>query len=487
MGRYQDALDFIFGYVNYERPVRFDYNAVTLNLGRVHDLLDRLGRPQDRFRCVHIAGTKGKGSTSAMIESVLRAAGYRTGLYTSPHLHTFRERIRCGGALIPKAHVAAVLAEARPAIEATPGITTFEIMTALAFSFFAQQGVEWAVVETGLGGRLDATNVVQPAVCAITSLSYDHVELLGHTLALIAQEKAGIIKAGTPVVSAPQAPEAAAVIEQVSAAQGARLVTAGVDWTAEPRSADLSGQTLTLRRTADGWTLPDLRIALLGDHQLVNTTVAVAVLDELRGQGVRITEQTLRVGLAEARWPGRFELLNQQPALILDCAHNEDSMHWLRKTLADFLPSAASHRLALVFGASADKDISGMLKMLLLADPGPTLSAEPMGSYTPPVRVIATRSGHPRQAAPNQLAATVKEVAPTCAIAVTDSLDAALADALIWATPNDTICVTGSIFVVAQARRAWAALHPEAFPADDWVFHDETPGHPVPDDAAEAL
>ena len=197
---------------------------------------------------MHIAGTKGKGSTSAMVESVLRAAGYRTGLYTSPHLHTFRERIRCSGALMSKAELVRLLDACKPAIEATPGITAFEVMTALAFQFFAEQGVEWAVLEVGLGGRLDATNVVHPAVCAITSLSYDHVELLGHTLSLIAFEKAGIIKPGVPVVSSPQEPEAMAVIRRVCADTGARLVTVGEAWTYEADGADLSGQTFTVRR-----------------------------------------------------------------------------------------------------------------------------------------------------------------------------------------------------------------------------------------------
>ncbi len=474
MGRYQDALDYIFSFVNYEKPVRFGYNAETLNLSRMRELLDRLGRPQDRFRCVHIAGTKGKGSTSAMIESVLRTAGYRTGLYTSPHMHTWRERIRFDGALMPKAALVEQLGAARPAIEVMSELTAFEIMTALAFTYFAQERVDWAVLETGLGGRLDATNVVAPAVCAITSLSYDHVELLGHTLPEIAAEKAGIIKTGVPVVSAPQAPEALAVIEQVCAERSTRLIRAGVDWTATRQSADLSGQTLTLRRAADGLSLPDLRIALLGDHQIINTTVAVALLAELRAQGVGITDDMLRRGLAAANWPGRFEQLNQRPVIVLDSAHNIDSALRLRATLAEFFPHTLKRRLALVFGASADKDIPGILETLL--------SPDATGRYAPPARVIISRSGHPRQADPARLAEMARGIAPHVAIVVRDSLDAALADALAWATPDDLICVTGSIFVAAQARRAWATRHPEAFSPDDWVFQDETPGQHVPDD-----
>jgi dihydrofolate synthase/folylpolyglutamate synthase len=485
MGRYQDALEYIFSYVSHEKHVRFGAEAASLSLARMHDLLNRVGRPQDRFRCVHIAGTKGKGSTSAMIESVLRAAGYRTGLYTSPHLHTFRERIRLNGALMAKAELVELLAELRPAFEATRGINTFEIMTALAFASFARQGVEWAVLETGLGGRLDPTNVVSPAVCGITSISYDHVELLGPTLALIAAEKAGIIKPGVPLVSAPQAPEAQAVIEQACADRGASLTLIGRDWTATGQAATTTGQTLTLRR-ADGYALPDLQIRLTGEHQLDNTAVAVAMLTALRDQpalalpsgrgGAPISDDTLRAGLADARWPGRFETLQHQPHVIVDCAHNGDSALRLRETLAQFFPARAGQRIALVFGASADKDITAMLHTLL--------PAAPVGGYAPPAKLVLTRSGHPRQADPAQLAALAREIAPACAVSATGSLDAALAEVLAWATPDDVICVTGSVFVVAQARRAWAMRHPNTFSPDDWVYQDETPGQPVPDDVS---
>ncbi len=481
MGRYQEALEYIYSFVSHERRARYGAEAATLSLNRMEDLLRRLGRPQDRFRCVHIAGTKGKGSTSAMVEAVLRAAGYRTGLYTSPHLHTFRERIRLNGALITKREVVALLDDLRPAFDATPGINTFEIMTALAFSFFARQGVAWAVIETGLGGRLDPTNVVMPEVAGITSISFDHMDLLGPTLALIASEKAGIIKPGVPAVSAPQAPEALAVIEEACATAGASLTLVGRDWTVTGQSASLSGQTLDLCRnhrvgnqlTCDA-RLSDLRIGLIGEHQLENTAVAVAMLSELHGRGATISDEALRRGLANTRWPGRFEVLARQPYLIADCAHNDGSAQRLRSTLAHFFPRTGGRRSALVFGASADKDIATILRILLAEG-----SAD---AYTPPARVVVTCSGHPRQADPAQLAGRVREIAPTCPVTVTYSLDAALDEVLAWATADDVICVTGSVFVVAQARRAWAARHPDAFPPDDWVFQDETPGRPVPDD-----
>lgn len=472
MGRYQDALEYIFSYVNYEKQARYPYNAVTFDLSRMEQVLEGLGRPHERFRCVHIAGTKGKGSTSAMVESVLRTAGYRTGLYTSPHLHTFRERIRLNGGLMSKAELVGLLERCKPVIEATPGITAFEVMTALAFQYFAEQHVEWAVFEVGLGGRLDATNVVHPAVAGITSLSYDHVELLGHTLSLIAFEKAGIIKPGVPVVSAPQEPEAMAVIQRVCHDTGARLIVVGNEWQWEKRAADLSGQTFSVQGPG-GLRLDDLRIRLLGRHQRDNATTAIAMLYELRAQGLAITDDALRTGLANAQWPGRFELLNERPPLVVDSAHNDNSAQKLRAALAAYFPRPPRKQLALIFGASSDKDIVGMLKTFL--------DSQEETGYPPADKVIVTRSSHPRSADTTQLADLVRGISGSCPISVQPDLESALAEALAWAGPDDLICVTGSIFVVAQARRAWARRHPEAFAPDDWVFQDETAGQPVPD------
>jgi dihydrofolate synthase / folylpolyglutamate synthase len=490
MGRYQDALDYIFSFVNYERQARYAYNAVTFSLQRMEELLERLGNPHHAFRSIHIAGTKGKGSTSVMVESVLRTAGYRTGLYTSPHLHTFRERIRLNGALMSKHDLVGLLERCRPAIEATPGVTAFEIMTALAFVYFAERAVDWAVLEVGLGGRLDATNVVHPAVSSITSLSYDHVELLGHTLSLIAWEKAGIIKPGVPIVSAPQAPEAMAVIQRVCADTGARLVVIGEDWNVEGNGGDLTGQIFTARHAASlesgpvpAATLPnalsDLHIRLLGRHQLINATTAVAILWELSAQGVDTPEDALRKGLAQARWPGRFEVLSRDPGLVVDSAHNTDSAMKLRAALAEWFPRPPRNRLALVFGASADKDIDGMLHAFLTPDPA--------NKMLPADKVIVTKSYHPRAADLAGLADHVRALSPNCPISVHDNLESALTEALAWAGSEDLICVTGSIFVVAQARRAWAQHHPEAFPPDDWVFQDESIGEDLPDDWGPSL
>lgn len=473
MGRYQDALDYIFSYVNYEKKARYPYDAATFDLSRMEQVLDLLGRPHEKFRSVHIAGTKGKGSTSAMVEAMLRAAGYRTGLFTSPHLHSFRERIRLGTQLMSKADLVALLERCRPALEATPDITAFEVMTAMAFQYFAEQGVEWAVVEVGLGGRLDATNVVHPAVCAITSLSYDHVELLGHTLSLIAFEKAGIIKQGVPVVSAPQEEEAMAVIQRVVRDTGAKLTIVGQDWTYQKDGFDLSGQTLTITGPGGEPKFENLRIPLLGQHQLDNATAAVAIVQQLRDAGVAIEEDTIHEGILGARWPGRFELLSHSPMLVVDSAHNENSAHKLRAALADYFPRPRRRQLCLVFGASSDKDIAGMLRQFL--------EPQSVTGYPPADKVIVTKSGHPRSAEPAQLADLVRQLSTTTPISVQPDLVAALREALAWAEPQDLICITGSIFVVAQARREWAHRHPECFAADDWVWQDETAGETVTD------
>lgn len=473
MGRYQDALDYIFGYVNYEKKARYPYDAATFDLSRMENALDLLGRPHEKFRSVHIAGTKGKGSTSAMVESILRTAGYRTGLFTSPHLHSFRERMRIGTGLMSKADLVALLDRCRSAIEATPGITAFEVMTAMAFQYFAEQRVEWAVVEVGLGGRLDATNVVHPAVCAITSLSYDHVELLGHTLSLIAFEKAGIIKQGVPVVSSPQEEEAMAVIQRVVKDTGAKLTVVGRDWTYEKNGFDLSGQTLTIGGPGGRPRFEALRVPLLGQHQLDNATAAVAIVQQLREAGVAIEEDALRQGLLDARWPGRFELLSHAPMLVVDSAHNENSAHKLRAALADYFPRPPRRQLCLVFGASSDKDIDGMLLQFL--------EPQEVTGYPPANKVIVTKSGHPRSAEPAQLADLVRSLSSSTPISVQPDLVAALREALAWAEPQDLICITGSIFVVAQARREWAGRHPEWFAADDWVWQDETAGTMAPD------
>ncbi len=438
---YRDALTYIYSLTDYEKRGFAAYAPQFYNLDRVRHLLALLGNPHQAFQAIHIAGTKGKGSTAAMAEAVLRAAGYRTGLYTSPHLHTFRERIQVGGELIPEADVVRLVREVQPLVAQVADITTFEVMTALAFAWFAEQKVEWAVVEVGLGGRLDATNVVTPAVAVITSLSYDHTAILGDTLAQIAGEKAGIIKPGVPVVSAPQADEALAVLEDVCRRQGAPLTLVGRDWVWQAGPADLEGQVLAIGHGQERWE--GLWLPLLGEYQLVNATTAVAALAE---SGATVSAAAIRAGLRAVHWPGRLEILNRAPLLVADSAHNGDSAQKLRAALrALFGP----RRLTVVLGASADHATPDLLTALLSgAD-----------------RAIATRSRHPRAADPAWLRARAAEAGFD--LEVSDRVAQALEMALAGAGRDDLICCTGSVFIAAEARAAWFARQRLPLPPGD--------------------
>ena len=446
MTTYRGALRYMYGFTDYEKRGFAAYAPEFYDLERVERLLALLGDPQRSFRAVHIAGTKGKGSTSAMIESVLRVVGYRSGLYTSPHLHTFRERIQARGKMISEADIVRLVDKMRPLVAQVADVTTFEVMTCLAFAWFEEQAVEWAVVEVGLGGRLDATNVLIPAVSVITSLSYDHTAVLGDTLALIAAEKAGIIKQGVPVVSAPQPGEALAVIEATSSEMGAPLTLVGRDWTWEAGAASLEGQQFSIRHRQD--EIRDLCTPLLGEHQLINATTAVATLSLLREAGLDIPQATIREGMETVSWPGRFEILGRQPLIIADSAHNGDSA---RKLVATVRAVCDYRRLIVILGASADHATPALMEALLVgAD-----------------RAIAAQAKHPRAADPDWLqdrAAALgfqMEVSGT----VAQALELALADA----GPEDLVLCTGSVFVAGDARLAWFARTNRALPPSDPV------------------
>ena len=443
---YQDALDYIYGFTDYEKKSSYLYGPEHFDLARVEELLALLDNPHLHFKSIHIAGTKGKGSVAAMCESVLRVAGYRTGLYTSPHLHTFRERIQVNGQLIPQEAVASLTERLQPLVSRIEGITTFEIITALGFLYFAEQGVEFAVLEVGMGGRLDATNVVNPLVAAITSLSYDHTHILGKTLPLIAREKAGIIKDKALVVSAPQSPEAMTVIEEVCQEKEAKLTVIGRDRTWEAGEANLEGQWF--RVSSSGFRVPssELWIPLLGRHQLDNATVVVAAIEKLRQQGINIPEASIREGLRQARWPGRLEILGRKPFVVVDCAHNADSAEKLKAALEELF---TYRRLILIFGASVDKDIEGMMREL----------------FSLAHQVIVTQANHPRAADAGAL--QEKALAFERQARASDSVASALALALEQAGPQDLICVTGSVFVVAEARAAWAEMQGLEMPESD--------------------
>jgi len=436
---YSETIAYLHSLTDYEKTRIARYAPETLDLSRVERLLAAAGDPHKSFPSVHIAGTKGKGSTAAMIEACLRAAGYRTGFYTSPHLHTFRERIQVAGKKIAQEDVVALVEETRPRIEQVPGVTTFEAITAMGFLYFARAGVDIGVVEVGLGGRLDATNVLMPEVSVISSISLDHTYLLGDTLAQIAYEKGGIIKAGIPVVSAPQRPEAIGVFETLSQERGSPLTEVGRDWNYTFGPADLDGQCFTTSRVTGGSSELDGEywLPLLGRYQIENAATAIATLHVLRERGFRIPAESVHQGLRDVHWPGRLEILSREPLVVVDCAHNPYSAQMLRKALEDLFPAK---RWVLVFGASADKDIPGMLETLI-----------PISEY-----IIVTRSQHPRGAAPTELADMTAQAGGGAEISV--NVRKSIRRGLAVMRPGSGLLATGSIFVVAEAREEWA-LH----------------------------
>ncbi len=438
--RYQQALDYIYSFVDYEREAR-PRDAAHYDLRRMDELLARLGNPHLQARTVHIAGTKGKGSVAAMIASVLTTAGYKTGLYTSPHLNSFNERIRVDDRLISDDELVALVDRLRPEVEsvnerATYGLlTTFEIATALGFAYFALKKVDFHVIEVGLGGRLDATNVVRPEVSIITSLSFDHTEVLGNTLTEIATEKAGIIKRDGTVVTAPQAEEADRVIEQTCARCRAELVRVGGDVTWQSLGFDAGHQSFCVKGRRGNYKLS---IPLLGQYQLENATTAVAALEVLQEKGILITEDNIVQGLAKVNWPGRLQVLSRQPLLVIDGAHNPYSASKLKEAIKQYF---TYDRAILVFGASFDKDIAG-----IVAELAPLFA-----------KVIITRSIHPRAVSPEPLVAEFKRHGIEAR--VTENVAAALPLALSLAGKKDLICVTGSLFVVGETMEQVTTLH----------------------------
>ena len=397
------------------------------------ELLGRLGNPHLKARTVHIAGSKGKGSVAAMVASVLTASGYTTGLFTSPHLHDLNERMRVDFEMVSNEELVALVDRLRPEIEAvneaaTYGqLTTFEILTALGFTHFARKGVDYQVIEVGLGGRLDATNIVHPEVCVITSISLEHTEVLGNTLAEIATEKAGIIKDGIRVVISPQAEEVDSIIEEACRTHGAELLRVGRDITWHNPRYELERQRFQVKGRLGNY---ELSIPLLGQYQLDNATVAVAALEILAERSPGITAETILTGLDRVKWEGRLQILSYKPLLVVDGAHNVDSIRRLNQSLKQYFDY---DQAILIIGLSADKDLSGVVSELV--------------SFFD--RVIVTRSIHPRAMA---TAPIVAEFARNGVKAEeTDDISIALPRALDLAGDSDLICVTGSLFVVAGA------------------------------------
>ncbi len=454
---YKEALAYLYGFSDYERGGPFTRNREE-NLARETALLARLGNPHLDYPCTLIAGTKGKGSTAAMIERVLRVAGLRTGLYTQPDLHTFRERVRVNGRLISESEAAELLSELRPIVEQVredeqfAPFNTYQVGTALAFLYFSRQCVDHAVLEVGLGGRLDATNITRPLVSVIASISYDHTQVLGHTLREIATEKAGIIKPEGIVVTSAQSPEALLAIAAVCRQRHARMVRSGAAGADPASEAVDAGQLPAISYSyrlesrseeqqrftvfAPQSSYEGLEIPLAGLHQLENATLALAVLEQLRERGVSWDEAALRAGLRDVQWSARLEVVDRRPRIVIDGAHNADSMHKLMQALTD---TFRWRRFIAVLSVAQDKDLPGIARALSNID-----------------TVILTRANNPRAAELHQLQAVFAAYAPLVRVLIAPNSSAALDKAVELAGADDLICATGSLYLAGEALR-WSA------------------------------
>lgn len=517
---YAEALQYLYSFIDWERGIGYGVDSPPrFTLDRINALLRILGNPHRRFASVHVAGSKGKGSTAAVLESVLRAAGLRTGLYTQPHLHTFRERVRIENRPIGQELFTSLVGQIVAAVSvlksnhpALGSPTTYELATALGFLCFAKEKVDMAVVEVGLGGRLDATNVITPRVSVITSIGLEHTAILGDTLSAIAKEKAGIVKQDGVLVHAPNPAEATSVFEEVCAKHRARIIAAdesrckpitmtgscdeatgtcagvrphtayGADSelvdeptvhgsTNSPRTGETSpgtGETSpgtgnssprsdylgdreecafpTVAQAHPAWSFPAqvcavttlgerrvVQFPLRGRHQRVNLSVALTAIDELAAQGWPLSVDAVCAGIEAVRWPCRFEQLSARPLVIADGAHTPDAMACLRATLTEHYPGRSIH---CVLGTNQDKDVALLLDALL-----PVVD-----------RLIVCRSRHPRAQEPQEIATAAAGRAPTV---LTESVEQGIAMGMAAMGAEDVLCVTGSLFVAAEAREVF--------------------------------
>ncbi len=447
---YQAALDYLYGFVDYSQTRNLQFSAEKFDLNRMIELVHLLKDPQKKYPVIHVAGTKGKGSTCAFIASALQYNGFKTGFYSSPHLVDFSERIQINGIPISHDRIVAILDAMKPMIEKVKQITTFEITTALAFEYFRQEHVDCAVVEVGLGGRLDATNVVKPLVTVITSISLDHVAILGKTIGMIAKEKAGIIKERVPLILAPQKPAAVNAINKIAREKTSPVTMIGRDLKIKYCSHDIFQQTIKLIPAGDwvsqsGWKKLQtqeqgsgikLSFPLIGDHQAENATSAFAALATLIDLGWKLDLIKIKDGFRNVHWPGRFEIIRRKQILILDAAHNVDSIEKLARSVKKYFPHK---KVTLLFGASEDKDIKSMLNNL-----------KPIVN-----KVIFTQSIHPRAATvetlmqnKNFIAGTVEGISP---------IEEAYRHLMDTSREGDIILVTGSLFIVAAIKELLAA------------------------------
>lgn len=434
---YDAALRYLTSLTDYEQMLRVRYNRDTFSLDRMHRLLRKLGNPHRKIKSVHIAGTKGKGSTVAMLGQMLISCGYRVGVYTSPHIIDVRERVRINSDMITQAAFTRLVCELQPHINKMEADrpTFFEILTALAFKHFANEGVDVAVIETGLGGRLDSTNVLEPTVCGLTSISLDHTHQLGRDVKSIAAEKAGIFKKSIPAISVPQTPEIEGVLKKHAKSVATPLMFAGkdIDFSFRFESSRATGPHTRVCLTTPNSRFEHLPVPLLGEHQALNCGLALALLDQLKVKGFdKINDQTAIDGLSQTYLPGRMEMICSDPRILADGAHNAASIAALMKAIGQNIPYDS---MVVVFGCAVDKDIVGIMAQL-------GLGAD---------KLIFTRSQSPRSADPKDLAETYEEVCGKTS-QIARNIKDAMSIASSAVSREDIICITGSFYLVGEAK-----------------------------------
>jgi len=403
-------------------------------------MLADLDNPQKSFRSVHIAGTKGKGSTAAMLSNMLQGNHLKVGLYTSPHIVDVRERITINGHMISESNLGKLVGRIAYVVEKAKADTPtfFEFITAVAFQYFADQKVDVAIIETGLGGRLDATNVIKPEVCGITNISYDHMAVLGNTLEDIAGEKAGIFKEHVPVVSAPQPKNVKHVLKKAADKIKAPLLFAGedIEFSYRFESSRITGPQARICVTTPTSHFDHLPVPLVGEHQAINCGVAIGILDQLKNRGFKIDDEAAIAGLSKVNLEGRMEMLCTKPRVLADGAHNAASVEALMRAIGQNVPYDS---MVVIFGCCGDKDIEGMLKLIQLgAD-----------------KVVFTEIKSPRTATATELAAKFTELSGKTA-QVAHNLAGAMEIAEKAISRDDLICLTGSFHLVAEAKKFFA-------------------------------
>ena len=434
---YDEAIKYLFNRTNYEQEKHLRYNVDTFNLKRMEHLLSLVGNPHTKVDTVHIAGTKGKGSTATMLARMIEANGYKVGLYTSPHVVDLHERIIVNSEMISRTAMLGLLNRIYKAVETvskTSAPTFFEIMTAIAFMHFADSKADIAVIETGMGGRLDSTNVIKPKVVGITNLSFDHQKQLGSTIGEIAKEKAGIFKPGVPIVTVQQDPDAMRVLKAQAAAVKAPFSVTGVDIDFSHRFETSSehGPHNRVCLTTPTSKFEHLRVPLHGIHQAINCGLALAMLDKLKACGFDIDNDKSIAGLAKVKLPGRMEMICEDPRILIDGAHNAASIRALMYAIGQSIPYDS---MIVIFGCNEDKDAKGMLQELQYgAD-----------------KVVFTRSNSAKAKSPDELVEMYAAISgKMCQSA--PAIGEALRLAKSAVDKEDLICITGSFYLIGQAK-----------------------------------